>query len=90
VSSDEIKTQRVWKSLADAGLVEINLHQFSDRIREVKHIAMGRLNELLELKTNDEERQGVAQSLGTLKRLETTLSTADCSPRRVPPEPSKS
>jgi hypothetical protein len=88
VSSEEINTQRVRKSLTDAGLVEIKLDQFPDRIREVKHIAMGRLDELLELKTDDEERQYVAHSLGTLKRLETTLGAAHHPPEPQPTKPS--
>jgi hypothetical protein len=88
VSSEEINTRRVWKSLTDAGLVEIKLDQFPDRIREVKHIAMGRLDELLELKTDDEERHYVAHSLGTLKRLETTLGAAHHPPEPQPTKPS--
>jgi hypothetical protein len=73
VSREESKTQRVRKSLTDAGLVEINLDEFPARIKEVKHLAMGRLGELLQLETSIQERQSVARSLGTLKRLEGTL-----------------
>jgi len=70
---EETKTQRVWESLTRAGLVEIKLDEFPERIKEVKHVALGRLGELLELKTGIQERQTVAHSLGFLKKLETTL-----------------
>jgi DNA-binding ferritin-like protein len=61
------------KSLMEAGLVEIRIDEFRERIRDVKHVAMGRLAELLELKTGSQEQQSVAHLLGFLKRLETTL-----------------
>jgi hypothetical protein len=76
--------QQAWKSLSKAGLVEIALDEFPERIKEVKHVVMGRLSELLELKNRIQERNSVAYSLGTLSNLEATLQ-AD-----VPPaEPSK-
>ncbi len=76
--------QRAWKSLSKAGLVEIALDEFPERIKEVKHVVMTRLSELLELKNRIQERNSVAYSLGTLKNLEATLQ-AD-----IPPaEPSK-
>jgi hypothetical protein len=71
--SEEDRSQRVRKSLADAHLVEIALDEFPDRIREVKQVAIGRLGELLQNDTGLHERRSVAHSLGTLSRLEATL-----------------
>ena len=71
--SEEDRTQQVRKSLADARLVEIELNEFPDRIREVKQIAIGRLGELLQKETGQHERRSIAHSLGTLSRLEASL-----------------
>lgn len=72
--SDEIADQQqAWKSLSKAGLVEIALDEFPDRIRQVKLVVMSRLSELLERKNRIQERNAVAYSLGTLKNLEATL-----------------
>jgi hypothetical protein len=72
--------QRVRKSLADARLVEIELDEFRDRIREVKQVAIGhldnllqRLDNLLQKDAGLGEPRSVAHSLGTLSRLEATL-----------------
>jgi hypothetical protein len=73
--SEEDRSQRVRKSLADARLVEIEPEEFPDRIREVKQVAIGRLGELLQKDTGLQERRSVAHSLGTLSRLEATLRT---------------
>lgn len=73
MSNEETKTDRCPRSLADAGLIEISPDQFPERIKEAKRVAIGRLGELLELKSGIEEQQCVAHSLGTLKRLETIL-----------------
>jgi hypothetical protein len=70
---EESEREQVWKSLSEAGLVEIALDDFAERIKEAKHVVMGRLSELLEPTTDTQERQSVACSLGTLKKLETTL-----------------
>jgi hypothetical protein len=70
---EKTQTQRVWRSLTEAGLVEIRLDEFPDKLKEVKHVAMGRLGELLERQTAVREQESVAHSLGTLKRLETML-----------------
>lgn len=70
MSGEENNIQKARQSLTDAGLVEIALDQFPERIKEVCHVAMGRLGELLERKNNIEEREHVARSVGTLKRLE--------------------
>ncbi len=79
---EKAQTQRVWKSLTEAGLVEIKLDEFPDKLKKVKHVAMGRLGELLERQNGIGERESVAHSLGTLKRLETTLPTDATPPRR--------
>ena len=72
--SEEDRSQRVRKSLADARLVEIEPDEFPDRIREVKQVAIGRLGELLQKKdTGPREHRSVAHSLGTLSRLEASL-----------------
>lgn len=82
------KTQRVWELLTRAGLVEIDLHEFPKKIKEVKHVTMGRLSELLELASGIQEQQSIARSLGFLKNLESTvqddvgLNTSD--PSRPP------
>ena len=73
--SEEDRTHRVRKSLADARLVEIELDEFPDRIRELKQVAIGRLGELLQKDNALQERRSVAHSLGTLSRLEATLRT---------------
>jgi hypothetical protein len=73
--SEEDRSQRIWKSLADARLVEIGLDEFCDRIREVKQIAIGHLGKLLQKDVGLREPRSVAHSLGTLSRLEATLQT---------------
>ena len=74
VSEDEESEKgQVWKLLSEAGLVDITLDEFPERIKEAKHVVMGRLSELLELTTDIQERQSAAYSLATLKKLETTL-----------------
>jgi hypothetical protein len=65
--------QRARKSLADARLVEIELDEFPDRIREVKQVAIGHLDDLLRKDAGLREPRSVAHSLGTLSRLEATL-----------------
>ncbi len=70
---EESEKERVWKLLSEAGLVDITLDEFPERIKEAKHVVMGRLSELLELTTDIQERQSAAYSLATLKKLETTL-----------------
>ena len=91
--SEEDRSQRVRKSLADARLVEIELDEFPDRIREVKQVAIGRLGELLQKDTGPREHRSVAHSVGTLSRLEATLR-ADTAPKNsgktgVPATPKK-
>jgi hypothetical protein len=71
--NEESEKERVWKLLSKAGLVDITLDEFPERIKEAKHVVIGRLNELLGLTTDIQERQSAAYSLATLKKLETTL-----------------
>lgn len=71
--SEEDRIQGVRKRLAEARLVEIEPDEFPDRIREVKRVAIGRLDELLQNDTGLRERRWVAHSLGTLSRLEARL-----------------
>lgn len=73
--SDE-ENRSVWVRLAEAGLTEIRPGEIPERIKEAKHVAMGRLSELLESANRARERESVAQSLGTLKKLEDALSQA--------------
>ncbi|MFY9562084.1 MAG: hypothetical protein WAQ52_17765 [Terriglobales bacterium] len=47
--------------------------EFPDQITDVKHVVIVRLSEMLELKADVRERESAAYSLGTLKKLETTL-----------------
>jgi hypothetical protein len=70
---EESEKERFWKLLSEAGLVDITLDEFPERIKEAKHVVMGRLSELLELTTHIQERQSAAYSLATLKKLETTV-----------------
>jgi hypothetical protein len=70
---EDSEKERIWKSLSEAGLIDITLDDFLERIKEAKHAVMGRLGELLERTNDTEERESAAYSLATLKRLETTL-----------------
>ena len=90
MSGGEENIQKARKSLNDAGLVEIALDQFPERIKEVCHVAMGRLGELLERKNDVEERECVARSVGTLKRLENKLEATGRSSKSDNPNPSTS
>jgi hypothetical protein len=69
-SGEETEEQQVWRVLSEAGLAEIPLDEFAERIREVKHIVIVRLRELLDFNTDIQERESAAHSLGTLKELE--------------------
>jgi hypothetical protein len=84
-SDDETEEQQVWRVLSEAGLVEIPVDEFAEKIRDIKRIVMVRLCELLDVDTDFQERQSAAYSLGALKRLEVkVLATAP-----KPPEPSE-
>ena len=66
---EKSERERMWKLLSEAGLVDITLDEFPERIKAAKNVVIGRLRELLELTTTiQEERQSVAYSLGTLKK----------------------
>jgi len=74
-SNDQTRTYRVWKALSEAGLVEIKLDEFPDKLKKVKQVAIVCLGELLERQTAVREQEIVAHSLGTLKRLEASVRT---------------
>ncbi len=69
-SDEETEEQQAWRVLSEAGLVEIRLDEFAERIRDVKRIVTVRLRELLDLNGETKERESAAYSLGTLKGLE--------------------
>jgi hypothetical protein len=62
-----------WRALSEAGLVEIRLDEFAERIKDVKHTVIERLRELLDRTNGLKERESAAYSLGTLKGLELKL-----------------
>ena len=72
-SDEETEEQQVWRVLSEAGLVEIRLDEFAEKIEAVKHIVIVRLRELLDFNTSIKERESAAYSLGTLKGLELKL-----------------
>ena len=84
-SDEETEQQQVWRLLSEAGLVEIRLDEFAERIRDVKGIVVLRLRELLDFNTGTKERESAAYSLGTLKGLE--LKVLANAPK--PPGPSE-
>ena len=84
-SDEETESQQVWRALSEAGLVEIQLDEFAERIREVKRIVVVRLRELLDFETGIRERESAASSLGTLKGLE--LKVLENTPKS--PDPSE-
>jgi hypothetical protein len=69
-SDDETEEQQAWRALSEAGLVEIRLDEFVEKIGDVKRIVIGRLRELLDFNTGIKERESAAYSLGTLRGLE--------------------
>ena len=71
--SDEEK-RVAWSRLSEAGLTEIRPGDVPDRIKEAKQVALGRLSQLLETANRVRERESVAQSVGTLRKLEKALS----------------
>jgi hypothetical protein len=82
---EETEEQQVWRVLSEAGLVEIRLEEFAERIRDVKHIVTARLRELLDFNNRVQERESAAYSLGTLTGLELKLLANAPNP----PDPSK-
>jgi hypothetical protein len=69
-SDEENSEQQAWKTLSEAGLVEIRVEEFAERIRDVKRLVQVRLRELLDFGAGVKERESAAYSLGTLKGLE--------------------
>jgi hypothetical protein len=69
-SPKENEDQQTWRLLSEAGLVEIGLDEFAERIRDVKNLVILRLRELLDFDSRIRERESAAYSLGTLKGLE--------------------
>jgi hypothetical protein len=69
-SDEENSDQQAWKMLSEAGLVEIRVEEFAERIRDVKRLVQVRLRELLDFDAGIKERESAAYSLGTLKGLE--------------------
>ncbi|HSZ60266.1 MAG TPA: hypothetical protein VK828_00630 [Terriglobales bacterium] len=84
-SDDKPDELQVWRVLSEAGLVEIRLDEFAERIRDVKRIVTGRLLDSLNFKTGVQECESAAYSLGTLKGLE--LKVLANAPK--PPDPSE-
>ena len=84
-SDEETEEQQVWRALSEAGLVEIRLEEFAERIKDVKRIVTVRLRELLDFNTGIKERDSAAYSLGTLTGLE--LKVLANAPK--PPDPSE-
>jgi hypothetical protein len=74
---EESENERVWKLLSEAGLIDIPLDAFPERIKEAKDVVMARLGELLEVTTDIQERQSAAYSLATLKKLEKTMGRSE-------------
>jgi hypothetical protein len=72
-SDEETEGQQAWRVLSEAGLVEIRLDEFAERIRDVKRLVTVRLRELLDFDNRVKERESAAYSLGTLKGLELKL-----------------
>ena len=86
LSDEETEDQQVWRTLSEAGLVEIRLDEFAERIKDVQRIVIARLRELLDFDNRVAERESAAYSLGTLKGLELkVLANAPKPPD--PPEP---
>jgi hypothetical protein len=83
-SDEEPDELQVWRVLSEAGLVEIPLDEFAERIRDVKRIVTARLIDLLNFNIGVRERESAAYSLGTLKGLELKLLAN--APK--PPDPS--
>jgi hypothetical protein len=70
----ESDKERVRTLLSEAGLIDIPADEIPQRIKEAKQVVIERLSELLEVASDIQERESAAYSLGTLKKLETTIS----------------
>jgi hypothetical protein len=80
-SDEKNSGQQDWKILSEAGLVEIRVEEFAERIRDVKRLVQVRLRELMDFDAGYKERESAAYSLGTLKGLE--LKVLANSPKRT-------
>ncbi|MGA7295116.1 MAG: hypothetical protein WBW53_07570 [Terriglobales bacterium] len=79
-SPEENEDQQAWRALSEAGLVEIGLDEFAERIKDVKSIVITRLRELLDFDSGMQERESAAYSLGTLKVLELKVVANSAAP----------
>lgn len=76
---------QAWRALSEAGLVEIHIDEFAERIKDVKHTIIVHLRELLDRSNGLKERESAAYSLGTLKGIELKLLANPLKP----PEPTE-
>lgn len=72
---EESEQHQAFRLLDGAGLVEISVDEFAERIADVKRIVVSRLRDLLDLNCGIQERDSAAYSLGTLAGLEMKLRT---------------
>jgi hypothetical protein len=73
-TDEESKQEQVWKLLSEAGLIDISPNEFPDRIKQAKDVVIERLNELLKVTNQVQERESAAYSLAILRRLQTSLT----------------
>jgi len=84
MSRGDRESEQVWRTLSEAGLVEIRVDEFPERLKEVKRIVTERLLELLDFGASIWERETAAHSLGTLKGLELRLPVISQTPPDLP------
>ena len=77
----ETEQEREWSLLFEAGFLDIQPDEFAARIKEAKHVVMGRLSELLQAASDIRERESAACSLAILKKLETTIGRSGRTPQ---------
>ena len=78
---EESEAQQLWRMLSEAGLVEIRVDEFAERIKDVKRIVMLRLRELLDFNNGIQERESAVYSLGALRGLELKVLANAPTPR---------
>ena len=59
-SDEKNSGQQDWKILSEAGLVEIRVEEFAERIRDVKRLVQVRLRELMDFDAGYKERESAA------------------------------
>lgn len=69
----ESEHERLWSLLLEARFLDFPPDEFADRIKDAKHFVIERLSQLLQVTTDIRERESVACSLATLKKLETVV-----------------